>query len=264
MSQGAVVLGVTDLAVASGLVAVAGGVSLAMGLGLGRTLGVAAVRTVVQLALVGMVLKAVMATPRVGTLALVLAVMFGAASRAAAKRPSRRFDGVEGVCFLALLVSGLFTVLVVAGLVVHPDPWWHPRFFIPLLGMVLGNGLTGVSLCLDKLLEALDLRRAEVEAALALGATRREAALPVVRDAVRNGMVPILNSMAVVGVVALPGMMTGQILAGADPMQAVAYQVVVMFMLAGATSLGTMGVALLATRVLFDEAHRLRAERIRE
>jgi len=133
---------------------------------------------------------------------------------------------------------------------------------IPLLGMILGNTLTGISLSLDGLLESLDLRRDVVEMELAHGATAWEAARAPVTEAVRRGMIPILNAMSVVGIVSLPGMMTGQILQGADPVDAIAYQIVVMFMLAAASALGSIGIALLTFRRLFTTGHALRAERI--
>ena len=115
---------------------------------------------------------------------------------------------------------------------------------------------------LDELLSSLDEQRARVETELSLGATRWEAARAPLRESIRRGMIPILNSMMVVGVVSLPGMMTGQILEGADPLMAVRYQIVIMFMLAGATSFGCMLLALLVYRRLFNPRHQLRAELI--
>jgi putative ABC transport system permease protein len=135
---------------------------------------------------------------------------------------------------------------------------------IPLLGMVLGNSLTGVSLAMDSLLTDLDEHKDRIEMELSLGASRWEAARDPLSEAVRRGMIPILNSMTVVGIVSLPGMMTGQILEGASPLSAVKYQIVVMFMLAASTSLGSMGVALFVYRRLFDDRHQLRVERIQK
>ena len=191
------------------------------------------------------------------------AVMVTAAGHAAVQRSSRRFAGVHAVAFLALVLSAGVTIWLVTGVVIGADPWWTPRLMIPLLGMILGNGLTGISLCLDTLLERLDERRAAVEADLACGATRWEAAREPLREAVRKGMIPILNAMTVAGVVSLPGMMTGQILAGAEPMQAVRYQIVVMFMIAAATSMGGMLVAVMVYRRLFNERHQVRRGLIR-
>jgi putative ABC transport system permease protein len=154
-----------------------------------------------------------------------------------------------------LAVGGVVTQVVVG---VHP--WFDPQYVIPLLGMILGNSLTGVALGLDRFLEHLAVRRAEVELRLAFGATRAEALTPPLRDAMRTGMIPILNSMAAAGIVSLPGMMTGQILAGSPPLQAVAYQVVVMFMIAAAVAIGAMLVVLAAGRRLMDADGVLRLE----
>jgi len=161
-----------------------------------------------------------------------------------------------------LAVSGALTTTVVTQAVIGVRPWYEPQYVIPLAGMVLGNALNGISLCLDQLLETLDERRELIETALALGATSWEAARDVLRDAVRTGMIPNINSMSVAGIVALPGMMTGQILAGSDPVQAVAYQIVVMFMIAAATSLGCMIIALLTFARMFNRSHQLLSEDI--
>ena len=117
-------------------------------------------------------------------------------------------------------------------------PWYEPQYAIPILGMILGNTLTGVSLGIERMTEELTAGRGAVEMSLALGATRWEAAQGPARQAVRAGMIPTLNQMAVVGLVSLPGMMTGQVLAGQSPLQAVRYQIVIMFLIAAASALG--------------------------
>jgi putative ABC transport system permease protein len=261
---GAADIGYLDLAVASLLVLIAGLVSLGLRLGLGRRLLLASVRTVVQLFLVGYVLQFVFG---LGSLPAVLGmgvVMMLAAARAAVRRPSRTFRGAFGQAFVTLLLTGLAVTVTVTGLIIGTDPWYNARYFIPLLGMILGNGLTGISLGLDTLLSGLVEQRRLVEAELAMGATSWEAARPWVQEAVRRGLIPIINSMMVVGLVSLPGMMTGQILAGADPIEAVKYQIVVMFMIAGATSLGTIGVVVLAKRRLFTARHQLCLDCVRK
>ena len=164
--------------------------------------------------------------------------------------------------FGTLFLCGLLTTFMVTQTVIRVDPWYKPQYVIPLLGMILGNGLTGISLCIDILLERFSEQQALVEMELAHGATRWEAARGVLREAVRRGMIPVINAMMVVGLVSLPGMMTGQILAGNSPLQAVKYQIVVLFMIAAATSLGCIGTALLAYRRLFNADHQLRSELI--
>lgn len=260
---GAIELDWVDLAVATVLVLAAGVVSLAMRLGLEKRLLIASVRTVLQLLLIGYVLVWVFQPALAWTVPLVIAVMIGVASRAAVQRSARTFRGVAWLAFASLVATGLLTTATVTQVVIQPTPWYEPRYVIPLLGMILGNGLNGISLCLDQLLERLIERRAEVEMELSLGATRWEAAREPLRQAVRRGMIPIINSMMVVGLVSLPGMMTGQILAGEEPLTAVKYQIVVMFMIAAATSLGCIAIGVLVCLRLFNHRHQLRADLVR-
>lgn len=257
-----IALGPIDLAVASTLVLVAGGLSLALGLGLERRLLWAAVRTVVQLTLLGYVLTWVFGVDGPFVVLVMAAVMTLAAARAAVRRPSRRYRGAFGHAFAALLTTGLVTTAVVTQVVVGVEPWYRPQYVIPLLGMVFGNSLTGIALCLDHLLTSLDEDREQIELALAMGATAEEASQDALREALRRGLIPIINAMSVAGLVSLPGMMTGQILAGSPPLTAVAYQVVVMFMIAAGTALGSMMAALMVRRRLFNDRHQLRVELI--
>jgi putative ABC transport system permease protein len=261
--SGAIALSLTDLVIAGSLVAVAGIVSVLLQLGLLPRLALASIRTVAQLVLVGYVLEWIFGLDSAPAVLGLMGLMSVFAGHAAVGRSSRTFKGVLWRAVATLVLTGVVTTLAVTGLVIGVDPWYEAQYVIPLLGMVLGNALTGISLCLDSLLETFAERRSEIEMRLSLGATRWEAAREAVAEAVRRGMIPIINSMMVVGIVSLPGMMTGQILQGADPLDAIEYQIVVMFMLCAATSLGSIAVALLAYRRLFNQRHQLRAELIR-
>ena len=137
----------------------------------------------------------------------------------------------------------------------YNHPWYEPQYAIPLLGMILGNTLNGIALGFDRLGEELAGKRDQVETLLALGATRWEAARAAIQTAIRTGMIPIINTMMVVGLVSLPGMMTGQLLGGMTAMQAVMYQIVIMFLIAAGTSLGTVSIVLLSYRRLFTPQH---------
>jgi len=128
--------------------------------------------------------------------------------------------------------------------------------------MVLGNILNGITLGLNSFTESLVNRRDYIESMLSAGATRWEAALEPIRDAIRTGMTPILNAMMIVGLVSLPGMMTGQLVSGMDPMQTVKYQIVIMFLIAAATALGTVGVVVLTFLKLFNKDHQFLGNRI--
>ncbi len=140
--------------------------------------------------------------------------------------------------------------------------WYQPQYAVPLMGMILGNTMNGVSLGQAALIDALLSRRDRVETLLAMGATRWEAASDPIRHAVRTGMIPLVNMMMVVGLVNLPGMMTGQILSGTRPIEAVKYQIVIMFLVASSAALGTVAVVLLSFLRLFSRDHQFLATRL--
>jgi putative ABC transport system permease protein len=222
----------------------------------------ASVRTVVQLLLLGYVLLPIFRFQHALPVVLLCVGMVALAARETVQRTKRRFSGLFSAAFVALLVGAMSTSVFGVAAVVAVSPWWSPRYLVPLAGMMLGNMLTGMTLGIDKLTSELDEGRGRVEVLLALGATRWEAAKPVMREAVRVGMIPIINSMSVVGLVTIPGMMTGQLLGGASPEVAARYQIMVMFLIAAATALGVTLSVLLCIVRLFDAEHRLRVERI--
>ena len=133
-----------------------------------------------------------------------------------------------------------------------------------MLGMVLGNTMTGISLGLNTLVTSARRERPAIEARLALGGDRWQAMRPVLRGATRTATIPIINAMAAAGLVSLPGMMTGQILAGADPVEAVKYQMLIFFLIAGGTGLGVIAALTAGARRLTDDRHRLRLDRLSE
>lgn len=251
-----------QVALAALLILVNAAISLALRLGMERRLLVAAVRTIAQLALIGLVLDRVFAIGRVGIVITLMTAMVLVAGVAAVRRTERRYPGIWLNAVVSMWASSwLITAVALFG-IVRVRPWYDPQYAIPLLGMILGNTLNGISLGLDRLTQELEVRRDQVETFLALGATRWEAAQDPVRRAVRIGMVPIINSMMVVGIVSIPGMMTGQMLAGVDPLSAVEYQIVIMFLIASGTALGTVGVVLLGYLRLFNERHQFLFQRI--
>ncbi|MFK4581123.1 putative ABC transport system permease protein [Bradyrhizobium ottawaense] len=253
-----------DLVLPALLVVMDGVLSLVLRLKLEKQLAIATVRMVVQLVLVGYVLTFLFAAVSPLWTALAAFVMVLFASREIVARQKRRLRGVwkYGLGATCTLVAA-GTVTIFALLTeLRPDPWYHPRYALPLLGMMLGNTMTGISLGLDVLTNSLVRERAAVEACLALGGGRHQAMLPIIRDALRSGFMPIVNSMAAIGLVSLPGMMTGQILAGVEPVDAVKYQLLIMFLIAGGTGLGTLAAVLGGARLLTDHRHRLRLDRI--
>ncbi len=252
-----------QVAAAAALIVLNAAISIALRLELERRLLIASVRAIVQLLLIGLVLGWVFELRSAPVVAGLLGVMTVIAGVAAVGRSSYRYRGDWLNSIVSVWVSSwVVTALALGALLAGERPWYEPQYAIPLLGMILGNTLTGVSLGLDRLGSELSERRDQVEALLTLGATRWEAALPAIRAAVRTGMIPLVNSMMVVGIVSLPGMMTGQLLAGVHPWEAVKYQLVILFLIAAATALGTLGVVLLSYRQLFNRRHQFLHERI--
>lgn len=259
-------LDVFDLMLAGTLVLLNGALSLALRLEIERPLMISVVRMVVQLTLVGLALSTLfsLVSPLWTGLAALTMVLF--AGREVMARQERSLTGfwrygLGTACML--LAAGLVTVFALTTQI-SPEPWYHPRYALPLLGMVLGNSMTGIALGLQTLSTGVSRDRAAVEAQLALGATRWEALRPVVRSSLHSAFMPIINSMAATGLVALPGMMTGQILAGVDPGEAVKYQLLVMFLIAGGTGFGSLAAVLGAGYRLTDSRHRLRLDHLQQ
>ncbi len=246
-----------QLALAVALVAIPGVLSLVFRLGLMRSLAVGTLRTFVQLLAVGYLLRYVFALDSGWAVLTMLLLMTAAAARAALARQSRRPRRFAGITLLSMVVSAAIVSALVTQVVVGVDPWYAPRYLIPITGMILGNCLNGIALGLDRLLNDLAAQRGRIEAVQCLGGTAWEASRHVLRAALRAAMIPTINSLMVVGIVSLPGMMTGQILAGVDPLLAVKYQIVVMLMLAAGTAIGSLLLLLLAHRRCFDDRERL-------
>jgi len=253
-----------DLAIAALLVLLNGALSLVLQLGLARQMLVAALRMIVQLTLVGLVLKTLFTwvSPWWTGLAALAMVLF--AGREILARQERRLAGpwAYGLGTSCMLLAAFLVTVFALTTPVQPEPWYHPRYALPLLGMILGNTMTAISLGLHALTTGLVRERAAVEARLTLGATRRLAMLPVTRAALKSALMPIVNAMAATGLVSLPGMMTGQILAGVEPAEAVKYQILILFRSAGGTGLGATSAVLAGGLRLSDRRHRLRLDRL--
>jgi len=259
-----VALSYWDMALAATLILINGGLSIVFRLGVERTLFVAALRMTVQLMAIGFVLKFIFAQTSPAWTAALALIMVLVAGREVRARQETPFKGwfAYGLGTATLLFVGTVATVFGVGVLIGPEPWYAARYVIPVLGMMLGNTLTGISLGLDSLTTSARRERAAIEARIALGATRFVALADVLRKALRTGMMPIVNAMAASGIVALPGMMTGQILSGVDPVEATKYQLMIMFLIAGGTALGVFLSVVGGARYLTDERHRLRLDRL--
>ncbi len=252
-----------ELAAASGLVLANAGLSVLFEAGLARTLVVAAIRAIVQLVFVGFVLNAVFALQSPWLVGAVVLAMLAIAGFEIQSRQERRLRGVwryglgAGITLFATLLVGAFAVAMV-----QPRPLYDPHVVIPLVGILLGSVMNGVSISLNAFNGGVVRERQAIEAQLALGATRSRALKPLQRSALRGGMIPVVNQMSAAGIITLPGMMSGQILAGMNPLEAAKYQALVLLLLSAGAALGAFATVWVATRRITDERHRLRLDRL--
>ncbi len=257
-------LSTSDLALSSVLILSLAILSWREQLGLEKSLLIAALRTVLQLLLIGWVLRFLFTEINLLWMGLMVVIMFGMAGYEIHQRQQHRFKGAwgYGLGTLSVFVSGFTLTLFSLLLIIQAEPWYLPQYAIPLLGMLLGNTMTGIALGLDHLNSNALRQRQVIEAQLMLGHSAQQAIQGIRREAIRIGMIPTINGMAAAGIVSLPGMMTGQILAGAEPVEAVKYQIMIMFLVAAGTGFGSLLAISLASRRLFDHRERLRVDRL--
>ena len=227
MSGGVVDIGYVELFSASALMLVAGLVSWKLELGQTRRIVVSSVRCFMQLLAAGFLLTYLFEFQTWWLVGLVPSV------------------------FMSLFVSSLVVGFIVVEGVVHADPWFNARQVVPIVGMIMGNAMAAVAVAIDRLFSDLDARASEMFSLTALGATPREAAAPSLKAAIGAGMTPVLANMSAAGIVTFPGMMTGQLLAGADPLSAAKYQIVVMLMLSAANTVAIVTACFMTYRKRF-------------
>ena len=220
-------------------------------LGLVRTMWISGLRMTAQLLLLGLILDTLFARSIWWWTALFLSVMIGVATRESLQRLKHRFLGMWNIIvpLVSLLAAALPYTALLVFVVFRPDPWHDPAVILPIFGMILGNVMNTVSLAINHFFQNLSSGKQGIEQRLALGHSLVDITRPIRREAARTAMLPILNAMAVTGIVSLPGMMTGQILAGESPDQAVRYQILIWFGIAagaGAASLIALRLARLA------------------
>jgi putative ABC transport system permease protein len=236
------------------LVAIAIGVSLWRRTDLEQDIGIAVVRSFIQLTAIGFVIQVIFDEDNLLLVVALIAVMvvFGALT---ARHRARKVPGALVPLLIALGLAGAATLGLVVGLgVFEPEP----RFLVPVGGMVIGNAMTGAAVALNRLGDDMHDSARRIEATLALGATSRQAAAPIVRRSLRSGTIALIDSTKTTGLIFFPGTMVGMLLAGADPVDAVRLQLILLWTLLGAVAIAALVATTLAYRNFFTPAHQLR------
>jgi putative ABC transport system permease protein len=235
------------------LVALAAAISFWQRADLERDIGIATIRSFVQLTAIGYAIKLIFEADTIWLVLALLTVMvlFGAlTARSRAKKVPRAFWPL----LIALAVAGGSTLGLVVALGVF-DP--TPRYLVPVGGMVIGNAMTASAVALNRLGDEVSDSRAKIEATLALGATAADAAAPYVRRALRSGMITLVDSTKTTGLIFFPGTMVGMLLAGADPTDAVRLQLILLYALLGSVAIAALVATALAYRNFFTPAQQL-------
>jgi putative ABC transport system permease protein len=243
-----------EVAGALGLVAVAVAVSLWQRAELEQDIGIAVARSFIQLTAIGYVINLIFEQDNLIFVVVLIAVMvvFGALT---ASHRARQVPGAFWPLLWALAIAGGSTLVLVVVLGIF-DP--KPRFLVPVGGMVVGNSMTAAAVALNRLGDEVRVSSGQIEATLALGASSTQAMLPIIRRSLRSGMIPLIDSTKTTGLIFFPGTMVGMLLAGADPVDAVRLQLILLYTLLGSVSLAALIGTALAYRNFFTPAHQLR------
>ncbi|NEQ82613.1 MAG: iron export ABC transporter permease subunit FetB [Moorea sp. SIO2I5] len=252
-------LDLSDLAWGLGMMAIAIGLSSWQRLGLEVQLAIATGRTIVQLMVVGYVLAVVFALDHPIPVLAILMVMLIIGTITARNRISNyKIPRLLPIVFSSLFFSTALTLIYTNLLIIQPEPWYAPQYLIPLGGILLGNAMNGAAIAGERLVSTISNSTLEIETHLSLGATGQQAVAGYRKDAIRAGLIPTLNSMMVVGLVTLPGIITGQLLSGIDPLNAASYQILIMFMLAFTNLIAILLITYGLTRQFFNQSEQLR------
>lgn len=222
-------------------------------LGLGKDILIAGVRSVIQLFIIGYILGFVFqVNHNLLTLVMVLFIIFNAAYNA-----HKTSKGIEGSFKISLISIGIGTVIALAIMILSGVIKWTPSMIVPITGMIASNAMTTIGVVYRSLTTQFNDRRQQVQEKLALGANPKQASHSILRDSIQTGMSPSIERTKTVGLVSLPGMMSGLMFAGVDPTYAIRYQIVVMFMLISVTAISSFIASYMVYRSFYNKQEQL-------
>ncbi len=232
-------------------------------LGLEKTLLIGTLRTFVQLTLMGYLLTYIFQQQHWAFMLGLILLMLLVASFEARRRQKVFIPKFFLTVVISLLITVTFVLGTILQFILDVEPWYYPYAMIPIAGMILGNGMNSVSLTANRFVAEMKHREAEIETQLALGATPRQAVHDTLRESIQAALIPNINGMMTVGLVQLPGVMTGQILAGVEPIIAVRYQIMIMYMWITTAAMANILTLGFLYRQYFTQRMQLRRELLR-
>ncbi len=253
-------LNLLDLAIAVGLMVIAISLSIWEKIGLELNLALATVRTILQLAVLGYLLDFIFAINNLWAVLAILAVMLTIAAIVARNRISKKIPRVLPLVWGSMFLSTAFTLIYTNFLIIQPDKWFQAQYVIPLGGIVLGNAMNAAAIAGERLVSTINASQTEIETHLSLGATPQQAIKQYKKDSIRAALIPTINQMMIIGMVTIPGFMSGLLISGVDynkiPFQAASeaasYQILLMFMVALSNLLTTILLTKTLSRQFFN------------
>jgi putative ABC transport system permease protein len=258
MQTGVINISWLNVIITTLLIIATGCCSLYLKLKLEKDLLVGTIRTFLQLLLLGYVLNAVFSLRNPVIVFLLFSFMIFFAAKIISGRVREKripyFAPVLASMFLSYMLINFFVMAVI----IQVRPWYQPVYFIPIGGMIIGNSMNAIAISLNSWFDGLKKEYDRIELFLALGALPSESTRENFKGAVKSGMIPSINALMSVGIVSIPGMMTGQILAGTDPLIAIKYQIVIMLLLVGSTALSSIFALHIVRRLSFTTNQQLK------
>jgi len=258
--NGIIELSYVDILISTSLILLTISISYWQKLDLEKTLFIGMLRAFVQLTLIGYVLQEVFKTNLWVLVISILLLMILIATRESLRRQKKKTKEMSMNVFIALSVTSTFMLFALTEVIIRIEPWYNPHYLIPLGGMILGNAMNIASLAVDRLYTEIKANKDAIETALSLGATPKQAIEKYMQNSVKASIIPATNSLMTVGLVQLPGMMTGQILSGISPAVAVNYQIVIMYVWVSAATMAGVIVTLLESKKYFNSNQQLNLE----
>ncbi|MEX2461401.1 MAG: iron export ABC transporter permease subunit FetB [Paenibacillaceae bacterium] len=230
----------------------------ARGISREKEIVIATVRMTVQLVIVGYILQYVFSNTHPVYTVLIVGIMLAFSIYTIQKRSKIKMNkSMKNLIVISMSTGILFSLIYFILVVIGLSPWYKPTYVIPIAGMIIGNSMTGIALGVNTLMGDMQSRKHLVEAALMLGATPKQACKKIVDHAFDAAMLPTINSMVGMGIVFLPGMMTGQILGGVSPVVSIEYQIAIMLGIVGSVSLSVILLVHFGYRTFFNRRNQL-------
>ena len=255
-----IVISNTSLLISVSLMLIVAIIGLLNKLGITKNVLLGTVRSFAQLTVMGYVLGWIFDLEKWYLTVLMLLIMLIFATYDSYKRIDFRLGSTFPCCLIAMVAGTAFPLAFMFYIVLRITPWYNPQYVIPISAMVISNTMTAISICLNTFGNELRLRRFEVETKLSLGANRGKALEVIRKSAIKAGLIPTINALMVLGIVKLPGMMTGQILGGVAPVESVKYQLLIMYMISSATAVSLFVLVYLVEKGVFNNREQLRYE----